>query len=219
MSSGNVSEGGSQNPVSPVRIGVLGGAFNPIHMGHLIMAQDAMEHFELSQVLFIPCSRPPHKPAPELAPAEHRLAMVQAALEGDWRFEVSDIEIQRGGISWSVDTARELRRLYPAAELVFIIGADMLPELYLWRDVGTLLELCRFVTLARPGTDLEALRQADLRLDPPWSERLKDQVRVGHLVNLSSTDIRYRLAEGLSIRYLVHPAVDMYIAEHRLYRK
>ena len=219
MSDGNSSEEVARPQAPRVRLGVFGGAFNPIHMGHLIMAQDAMELFELSQVIFIPCARPPHKSAPELASAEHRLAMVHGAVEGDWRFEVSDMEIQRGGISWSVDTARELRRLHPEADLVFIIGADMLPELYLWRDVNALLELCRFVTLARPGTDLEALRQTDLRLDPPWSARLKDQVRVGHLVNLSSTDIRYRIAEGLSIRYLVHPAVDMYIAEHRLYRK
>ncbi len=219
MSEDKLSEGAAQSPASPPRLGVLGGAFNPIHMGHLVMAQDALELFELSQVLFIPCARPPHKPSTELAPAEHRLAMVQAALEGDWRFEASDIELQRGGISWSVDTARELRRLHPAAEIVFIIGADMLPELHLWRDVGTLLELCRFVTLARPGTDLEALKRADLKLDPPWPERLREQVRVGHIVSLSSTDIRYRIAEGLSIRYLVHPAVDMYIAEHHLYRK
>jgi len=219
MSEEGLPEGVAPGRVSPVRLGVLGGAFNPIHMGHLIMAQDAMELFELSQVLFVPCARPPHKPATDLAPAEHRLAMIQAALEGEWRFEVSDLELQRGDISWSVDTARELRNLYPTAELVFIIGADMLPELHLWREIRTLLELCRFVTLARPGTDLTALQQADLKLEPPWPERLKQQIRMGHLVNLSSTDIRYRIAEGLSIRYLVHPAVDMYIAEHRLYRK
>lgn len=202
-----------------VRLGVLGGSFNPVHMGHLVMAQDALELFELTRILFMPCACPPHKPAGELATAEHRLAMLQAAVEGDWRFEVSDLEMQRGGTSWTIDTARELRRLYPEAELTFIIGADSLLELHLWRDIGTLLGMCGFVTLVRPGTDLEALGRADLKLPPPWPERLKARIRAAHTVGISSTDIRYRIAEGMSIRYLVHPAVEMYIAEHRLYRK
>lgn len=201
------------------RLGLFGGSFNPVHLGHLVVAQDAMELFELSRVLFIPCARPPHKPATELASAEHRLAMLEAALEGDWRFEACDIELRRGGTSWSIETARELRRLYPSAELVFIIGADSLPELHLWREVDALLALCRFVTVVRPGTDLEALNRLDLNLPPPWSRRLLEQVRVGHQIGISSTDVRCRVAEGLSIRYLVHPAVEMYIAEHHLYRK
>lgn len=201
------------------RIGILGGTFNPVHTGHLILAQDAMEHFELGRVLFMPCARPPHKPERDLLPAEHRIAMLEAAIEGDLRFQVSRLETDRGGVSYSIDTSRELRRLYPGAEIHFILGSDSLLELYLWKDAGELLELCRFVTLTRPGADYDMLQTADLHLPSPWPERLKASIRVGHTVDISSTDIRYRVAEGLAIRYLVHPAVEMYIAEHSLYRR
>jgi nicotinate-nucleotide adenylyltransferase len=218
MNADSLSGGLAPTPASVPRIGVFGGSFNPVHMGHLIMAQDALELFELSRILFVPCAQPPHK-STLLEPAEHRLAMLQAALEGELRFEASDIELRRGGISWSVETIREVRAAWPGAEITFIVGADSLLELHAWREVYTLLDLCRVVTLARPGVTVEALGRVDLKLEPPWPDRLRAQIRVGHLVNISSTDIRYRIAEGMSIRYLVHPAVEMYIAEHRLYRK
>ena len=208
-------EGLSHNP----RIGIFGGSFNPIHMGHLILAQDALELFELNRVIFVPCACPPHKPAKDLAPADHRLAMVEAALEGDLRMEVSDIELQRGGVSYSVDTARAIKRLNPESEVVFVIGSDSLPELHQWKDIGQLLDLCRFVVLARPGTDLNALKTCDFRLGDVRSQELRERIRVGHYVSISSTDIRYRVAEGMGIRYLVHPAVEMYIVEHSLYRR
>lgn len=203
------------------RIGILGGTFNPIHLGHLIVAQMAMERFELGRVLFIPCASPPHKNGKGLADGNHRLAMVQGAIEGDLRFEASDVEIQRGGRSYTIDTVRALREKMPAAGLCFIIGADTLPELHLWREIGALLGLVRFVTLARPGTDLAALRAKPcrLRLPEPWPRRLLDDVAEGRQVDISSSDIRYRLAEGMSIRYLVPQAVEMYIVEHNLYRQ
>lgn len=201
------------------RLGVFGGTFNPVHMGHLIMAQDALEAFDLSKVIFVPCAQPPHKPARDLASASHRLAMLKAALEGDLRFEVSDIELQRGGISYTVDTMRAVAAEHPGVELFFIIGADSLPELHLWRDIEALLALCRIITIARPGVDLEALKAGALKLREPWPARLYADIRLGHLVDVSSTDVRYRAAEGMSIRYLVPPEVDMYIAEHSLYRR
>jgi nicotinate-nucleotide adenylyltransferase len=202
------------------RIGVLGGTFNPIHLGHLIVAQMAMERFELGRVMFIPCAVPPHKNGTGLADGAHRFAMVQSAIEGDLHFEASDMEIQRGGRSYTIDTARALRERFAGAELCFIIGADTLPELHMWREIETLLTLVRFVTLARPGTDVEALRTNPdrLRLPPPWPERLLGDVAEGRQVDISSSDIRYRLAEGISIRYLVPPGVEMYITEHNLYR-
>lgn len=201
------------------RIGVLGGTFNPVHMGHLIVAQDACEQFELSKVLLMPCACPPHKSGRDLLPAEHRIAMLEVAIEGDLRFEVSREEIDRDGVSYTIDTARSLKRLYRDAEIVFIIGSDSLMELYLWKDIGDLLELCRFVTMTRPGADYDELMKADLRLPVAWVRQLRDHIRVGHSASISSTDIRCRVAEGLSIRYLVHPAVEMYIAEHSLYRR
>jgi len=202
-----------------LRLGVLGGTFNPVHLGHLVMAQDAFEHFEMSKILFVPCARPPHKSSSDLAPANHRLAMLEAALEGDLHFEVSDIEIRRGGVSYTIDTMRSLAEANPGVELCFIIGADSLLELHIWKEIESLLKLCRIVTIARPGVDLAGLDAFDLQLPPLWQESIMADVRVGHLMNISSTDIRYRAAEGMSIRYLVSPPVDMYIGEHSLYRR
>jgi nicotinate-nucleotide adenylyltransferase len=201
------------------RIGIFGGTFNPVHMGHLIMAQDALELFELNTVVFVPCACPPHKPARDLASAEHRMAMLTAALEGDLRFEVSDIEIQRGGVSYSIDTAREIKQQHPEADVFFIIGSDSLPELRSWKHIDQLLDVCRFVTIARPGTDMNDPNLQDPMPGDARSSALRELIRVGHLVNISSTDIRYRIAEGMSIRYLVHPAVEMYITEHSLFRE
>jgi nicotinate-nucleotide adenylyltransferase len=207
-------------PRPKTRIGLIGGTFNPIHVGHLIAAQSALEHFELAKVVFIPCATPPHKDGGALIEARHRLAMVQAAIEDDLRFEASDIEIQRGGRSYTVDTAQTFHEQAPDAELCFIIGADTLPELRLWRDIQRLLTLVRFVCLARPGTDLAALQATPDRigLPAPWPSRLLADVVEGRQVDISSSDIRYRLVEGMSIRYLVPAAVEMYIAEHGLYR-
>jgi nicotinate-nucleotide adenylyltransferase len=182
------------------------------------MAQDALELFELNTVMFVPCACPPHKPARDLVSAEHRLAMLEAAVEGDLRFEVSDIELHRGGISYSIDTARDIRQEHPEADLFFIIGSDSLPELRLWKDIDQLLDLCRFVTIARPGTDMNDPSLRDPMPGDARSQILREQIRVGHLASISSTDIRYRIAEGMSIRYLVPSAVEMYIAEHSLFR-
>jgi len=183
------------------------------------MAKDAVEHFDLSKVLFMPCAQPPHKLPSVLAPAHHRLAMLEAAIEGDLNFEVSDMEIQRGGVSYTIDTMRALAEENPGMELCFIIGSDSLGELHLWKEIALLLKLCRIVTIVRPGIDLVALRKLDLKLPAPWPERLLADARGGHLIDISSTDIRYRVAEGMCIRYLVSPAVDMYITEHSLYRR
>lgn len=199
-------------------IGVFGGTFNPVHMGHLILAQDALERLELSQVLFIPSHISPHKSPSAVLPARHRTAMLDLAVQDDIRFSVCDVELQRGGVSYSVDTLREIRSLYPGAAIHFIIGSDSLLELHLWKDVYELLSLCTVVAMVRPGSDRSALRPERLNLDPPWPERLLANVMAAHAVEISSSDIRRRVAEGLSIRYLVPPSVEMYIQEHRLYR-
>ena len=202
---------------APARIGVLGGTFNPVHIGHLILAQDACELFDLGRVLFIPCNRPPHKAEKALAAVAHRVAMLQAAVGGDPRFEVCDLEVRRGGISYSVDTARELRALYPAAEICFIVGSDSLVELHLWKEIETLLQLCRFVALMRPEGEGARPGQT-VQLPDPWPERLRAGVRTGHVVNVSSSDIRRRCGAGRSIRYLVPAAVETYIQRQELYR-
>ncbi|MBM4142178.1 MAG: nicotinate (nicotinamide) nucleotide adenylyltransferase [Lentisphaerae bacterium] len=200
-----------------LRIGIVGGTFNPVHIGHLILAQTALESFDLAKVLLVPCARPPHKNTAALIPAEHRVAMLAAALEDSLTLELCDVEVRRGGTSYSVDTLRQLRRAYPNAELCFVIGADTLPELHGWRDVYRLLELCRVVTFRRPGVTPRNLTPEALRLRPPWPERLLRDLVPGRMIDVSSSDIRHRVAEGMSIRYMVPRAVEMYIAVHGLY--
>jgi nicotinate-nucleotide adenylyltransferase len=185
------------------KIGVFGGTFNPVHTGHLILAQDALEHFGLDRVLFVPCAQPPHKRADRLAPARHRVAMLRAVLRGDRRFRVCTLEIARGGVSYSIDTIRELRRLHPGARFFFVIGADTLGELHTWKNIRELRRLCTFITLDRPG--VEAPRGRPARF-----------IR-GHVIGISSSDIRARRARGLGIRHLVPAAVARYIEKHRLY--
>jgi len=198
-------------------IGILGGTFNPIHLGHLILAQTALETYALTKVIFIPCAKPPHKDSAGILDAGHRLAMVEAAIEDSLFFETSDIEIQRGGPSYAIETVCALHELYPDADLFFITGTDTLKELYLWKEIYALLPLCTFLTFTRPTHGAESIQSTDLHLDAPWPQRLLKHVSPGRLIEISSSDIRHRVAEGLSICYLVPKAVEMYIAEHGLY--
>lgn len=199
------------------RLGILGGTFNPVHLAHLILAQSALELHELDRVLFVPCAVPPHKDGASLADARHRLAMLQLALEGDLRFEVDEIELRRGGASYSIDTARALHEKHRNADLHFIIGSDTLLELHSWRSIETLLELCTFVTFERAGAKIDTISEEALRLPAPWPRRVLAKCASGRQVDISSSDIRHRIQEGLSIRYLVPDCVGMYIAEHNLY--
>ncbi len=199
------------------KMGILGGSFNPIHIGHLILAQEAMERLGLGEVVFIPSATPPHKDKSALADADDRLKMVELAIRGDGRFRASDVEIHRGGISYTVDTIHCLRREHPDRELVFIIGSDTLTDLRHWRRIDELLSMCRFAVFARPGADWKSLRPEDLGLNSPWAERLLRDCVEGRLIDVSSSDIRRRVSERLSIRYLVPEPVEKYIRERRLY--
>jgi nicotinate-nucleotide adenylyltransferase len=198
------------------KIGILGGTFNPIHLGHLLIAQDAMEQFGLDRVKFIPSATPPHKRYEGNATAAERLAMVRLAIRGNARFEVDDIELRRGGTSYSVDTLTLLRRRDPQAQFYFIIGADSLQELHRWREVGRLVRLCTFVTVLRPGFGPRPV--VDPKLDAATRRRLRQHVLRGHACDIASRDIRARVARGESIRYLVSDAVLRYIQRHKLYR-
>jgi nicotinate-nucleotide adenylyltransferase len=204
--------------VSTSKIGILGGTFNPVHLGHLIVAQNAIERYELSRILFIPCANPPHKDNSSLLAATHRVAMLQAAIEDDPRFEISDVEIARRGPSYTVDTITELKTVFPDSSFYFIIGSDTLTELHLWKDIYRLLTMCTFITFNRSGSDLRTMTPETLHLDPPWPERLLKEAGALHLIDISSSEIRHRIAEGMSIRYLVTQAVESYITEHHLYR-
>lgn len=200
------------------KTGILGGTFNPVHLGHLLLAQSAFETYDLDRVCFVPCRLPPHKDHNPLVSAEHRVAMLELAIEGDIRFEVSQVELEREGPSYTIDTIGWFREQYPDNELFFIIGADTLTELHMWRKIDKLLGLCRFVSFERPGlTDLKP-KPEDLNLPAPWPEQLLSDYCKGARIDVSSSELRYRIAEGFSIRYLAPAAVEMYIAEHSLYQ-
>ncbi len=200
-----------------IKIGLLGGTFNPVHLGHLVAAQDARELFGLDHIWFLPCSRSPLKGGVTLADGSHRLAMLRLALEGNPWASVCDIELKRGGVSYTVETIRELNRLHPEAEFTFIVGTDSLRELHQWREIGTLLGLCRFIAIGRPGWSPESILAESLRLPAPWPERLLAQVRTGHGIGISSTEIRERASRRQSLRYLVPDAVSAYITQQALY--
>ncbi len=190
------------------RVGILGGTFNPVHLGHLLMAQDALEQAQLNWVEFVPCWMPPHKPAVKLAEAALRLRMLRSATRGHPMFRVNDIELRRQGRSYSVDTLEQMRRDRPAAQFYFIIGSDSLAELHRWRRIERLSELCSFVVMMRPGHP---------RCPVPSCARVEAWVEA-HVCGISSSDVRKRIARGLSIHYLVPESVKRHIQQHKLYR-
>ncbi len=199
------------------RIGIFGGSFNPVHLGHLVAAQDALEHMGLARVIFLPAAQPPHKHGIPLAPAADRLAMIRLAIAGDARFEVSDDELNRGGVSYTVDTLRRFRERLPDAQLYFLIGGDSLLELHTWREIEQVLQLAEIVTVGRPGVALDRLNASTLRLPDPWPARLAANLVAGHRIDISSTDIRNRISKHQTIRYLVPDAVERYILDQKLY--
>lgn len=191
-------------------IGIFGGSFNPPHVGHLAVAEACAEAAGLDRVLFVPAATPPHKRGdPSLAPPSARLAMVEAAVSDNPRFEVSDVEVTRGEVSYTVDTLRQLA--VDHEELALILGGDSLAGFPTWREPEAIVDLARLVVYRRPvdGVDLAAL--------PDW---LAERVTVveGPLLELSSTELRARLAEGRTVRYLVPDAVRDVIDREGLYR-
>jgi nicotinate-nucleotide adenylyltransferase len=188
------------------RLGVFGGSFDPPHHGHLIVAADAAEALALDLLLFVPAADPPHKPGAVVAAADLRLAMLRGATAGDPRFAVDDLELRRGGTSYTVDTLRELRAREPDAELVLLLGIDQFGAFEGWREPRTVARLARLGVLARQGETPE-----------PGGPFAATPVPVTR-IDISSTVIRERVAAGRSIRYLVPEAVRAIIEEARLYR-
>ncbi|WP_168442439.1 nicotinate-nucleotide adenylyltransferase [Pontiella desulfatans] len=203
---------------SAKRVGLMGGSFDPVHMGHLVVAQDAAERLELSEVVFVPAAIPPHKQHLQRVDAGHRLNMVRMAVESDVRFSVSDVELQRGGVSYTIDTVEFFRRQHPGLQFVLVVGGDTLVDLHNWYKVDELLDLCEVATFLRPGENgLDGIAEK-IRLPDEQRARLLGNVFDAHQVEVSSTEIRMRIAEGLGIRYLVPPEVERYIYEHGLYQ-
>jgi len=196
-------------------IGILGGTFNPPHMGHLVMAQEALDQLDLDRVVLMPVAVPPHKEAREDPGAAARLELCRLAVADDERFEVSTLEIERGGASFTVDTLRELHDVEPEHDLTFIVGGDMAQSLPAWREPESILRLARLAVAEREGVRREDIAR---RLEP-----LHDGDRVVFFdmprIDVSSSTIRRRVAEGRPVRYLVPDAVAAAIAVHGLYRQ
>jgi nicotinate-nucleotide adenylyltransferase len=200
------------------RIGVLGGTFNPMHMGHLILAEEVCKRHHLSKVIFIPAYIPPHKYVNNLADARHRYQMVKAAVNENDKFEVSDLEIRREGKSYTIDTVQEILHHYgEGCEVFLIIGADSLNELELWKDIRKLSQLCHFVIVNRPGYSTDT---SDKLAELIGNENILDIERLRieiEPVGVSSTEIRKRLKDGAEIKGLVPECVEAYIEEYGLY--
>ncbi len=199
------------------RVAILGGAFNPIHVGHLMMAQSVLDQERVDRVVFMPSNLSPHKSPETLAANADRLAMVRLAIEGNPALEASDQEFIRGGLSYAVDTLLAWHAMRPDDPPAFILGMDSLLELHTWHRVGELLTLCEFITLQRPWCDPTPSASA-LKLPAPWPERLLAGIIPGRNCDVSSTEIRKRVAQNRSIRYLTPDSVAQYIAMHGLYR-
>lgn len=188
-----------------MRIGILGGTFNPIHIGHLILAEDAIGKLMLDRVIFVPAYLPPHKEIEDGPRAADRLAMVRLAIEGNPRFEVSSIEIDARKKSYSIDTLKIFKGMYgDGAKLFFLTGSDSLKDLFSWKDVEEIFKISKFVVAHRPGYPVENVpKEVETVVITP--------------IEVSSMDIRRRLNEKRSIRYLVPEPVRQYIIEKRLY--
>ncbi len=189
-----------------MRIGLYGGSFDPVHLGHLLVARAAAEEIQLDRLFFIPAAQSPFKPDAPPAPAPDRLRMLRTALAGWSGCEVDEREVRRGGISYTVDTVQAYRRQFPDAEIFYLIGVDHVATLPKWREASTLAAMLEFVAIPRPG---------ELAVEPPAPFRVRSLS--GFPLRLSSSAIRQRVRLGLPVRHLVPPGVDEIILNNRLY--
>jgi nicotinate-nucleotide adenylyltransferase len=198
-----------------MRVGVFGGTFDPIHIGHLVSAEEAWVELKLERVVFLPAGLPPHKLDHVMSPVEHRLAMVELAIASNPHFAVSKVDIERFGPCYTVDTIELLRDEWgPGVEIYFIMGSDSLLDILTWHNPRRLIRLCRFAVVSRSGYQVD-LDELDALL-PGVTSRV--QMLNAPELAISSTDIQRRVREGLSIKYQVPEAVEDYIYQHKLYQ-
>ena len=193
-----------------MKIGFLGGSFDPVHFGHLIAAQDVYEQYHFDRLFLVPAAQAPLKAQDMQSVTEDRLAMLRAACEWDHRLEIADYELNKGGVSYTIDSVRHFRQQFPNDELFWIIGGDQLPLLHKWKDISQLAAMVEFIFLERPGhpskphTDITGLRLH--RCD-------------GHLIEISSSELRQRVRQGRSLNYFCPQKVIAYIESKKLYRQ
>lgn len=195
------------------RVGVMGGTFNPIHIGHLVTAEEALYAFSLAEVVFVPAGQPWQKEHEDVASPEDRYLMTVIATASNPHFRVSRMEIDRPGPTYTIETLRRLRAELGDVELYFITGADAILQILTWKDPEEVLTEARFIAATRPGYDLD-------RLEKELPEELEDRVHVLEIpaLAISSTDIRRRVGEGRPVRYLLPEGVARYVEKQGLYR-
>jgi nicotinate-nucleotide adenylyltransferase len=195
------------------RLGILGGTFDPLHHGHLVLAENSRVQLCLDRVLFVLAGRPPHKPNRPITPVDDRVAMVQAAIADNPAFLLSRVDLDRPGPQYTVDTLGLLQEEYPNADLFFLLGGDSLAEFPIWRDPAGIVRQARLAVMRRPGyrPDWAALERAvpGIRDRLVWLDTL--------CLDIAASDLRERVRNGMPIRYLVPPVVEAYIRDHRLY--
>jgi nicotinate-nucleotide adenylyltransferase len=201
-----------------MRLGVFGGTFDPVHYGHLLLAELCREAHRLDQVWFMPAAVAPHKRDASLTPVAQRIEMLELAVAGQPAFIVSNLEAQRGGTSYTVETLAALHAEDPARHLYFLLGADMLADLVHWREPARICELATLVAVPRPGREDLPLETLASVLGHEVCERIRAHLVSMPLVGISASEIRRRAAAGLSIKYQTPPAVEEYILQHGLYR-
>lgn len=201
-----------------MRVGVFGGTFDPVHQGHLILAEQCREQAQLDQVWFVPAPRPPHKEEDFLTRFDQRMEMLSLALAGNPSFAIEDLEKDRDGPSYTVDTLAELHQRHPNDELFLLIGSDTLNDLHLWHQPLRLLSLAGLVVMPRPGNPVPTVDELRQRLQMPADQELKLVIVQTPIWDISSREIRRRIAAGRTIRYFVPRAVEVYIQEKKLYR-
>jgi nicotinate-nucleotide adenylyltransferase len=189
-----------------MKLGLFGGSFDPVHLGHLLVARAAREEAALDRIFFIPAAQSPFKPAATSASALERLRLLRLALAGDTTAQVDDREVRRGGISYSIDTVRAYGREFPGAELFCLIGADQTAQLHLWREADELARLVQFLIIPRPGDDIAGLAA------PFHGRALR-----GFPLGVSSSEIRRRIKAALPVEHLLPPAVSEAVRNNRLY--
>ena len=193
-----------------MKLGLYGGTFDPIHIAHLIIAEIACDTFGLDELLFMPCATPPHKNHLFLSDAQHRLEMIKLSIAGNSKFTLSDLEIKRGGTSFTIDTLKILKERHKSdrADLFLIIGADNFLDFQKWKEPGHILELCQLIVVGRPSFKLD---------NPDLKPENKTLFMPAPLMEISSSEIRERVKNNKTIQYMVSPKVGEYIKKHKLY--
>ncbi len=201
-----------------MRIGIFGGAFDPVHTGHLILAEQGQEQARLDEVWFIPAARHPFKAESTAALFERRVEMLQLAIAGNAAFRVDEIEKDRPGLSYTADTLDELKRQHSGDEFFLLVGSDALPDLPKWHAPERIIKAATLVVMERPAYPMSPVDKLRTAIQLPVNDQLRLLKIEVPLIDLSSRDIRQRVAQGRSIRYMLPRAVEVYIGEKKLYR-